>query len=1008
MVCVALLALETSHVVGQRNEIMARARGETANLATSLAQHAELTFRTADVLLIGTVARLQRESELVVRDRPRLRSWFLQEVRQSAQFVGFAVIGSDGSMIVSSADSEAASSFSDHDYFAYHRDHDDRQLVIGKPFRDHATGRWVIPATRRFNRADGGFGGVAVAALDPEYFQKFYDGLRLGNSGAVLLASLDGGRLLVRRPFAEANIGRDMSQSGIFQQLKRSPFGSVEITASTDGVTRLNSYEQGKDYRFVVAVAQDVDELLAPWRDNAVRQLGIAAIVVAFVALMGAAVWRITRVLSRGARAARETSIRFDAALSNMTQGISMFDSKRRLVVWNARFAEIYRLPPALLKVGTSQGEIVSCIVGQGISQNRVTESQAGGEDSDSGDTDQAPPGDDDTQTESAIAELADGRSILMIRQDLADGGWLTTHEDITERIAREKELSHRAAELARTNMRFDAALRNMSHGLSMFDRERRLVIWNDRYVEIYGLAPPVLKAGVHVNDVMVDLVARGILKSESGPSAVQQKIEQMDGLAMNAQRVEELTDGRLILITRQPTADGGWVATHQDITEQRRSEAEITHLARHDPLTGLANRAEFNARLNEASKRLRRSGSAVTVMMLDLDKFKAVNDTLGHPAGDRLLIEVAQRLKAAVRETDVLARLGGDEFAIIQESGVDQHEGAIALALRIIHTISQPFDLNGHQAVVGTSIGIAMAPEHGTVPEDLLKKADLALYDVKANGRNDFRIFQARMLEEARTQQSTEARLRDAIEAEEFELNYQTVVDASTRLPCGVEALVRWRHPTEGLIGPEQFIPLAEKTDLIVPLGEWIIQQACKDAATWPDHIKVAINISAVQFSKANLFDVILCALVETGLAPDRLELEITEATLLKNQEANLTTIRQLKNLGISMVLDDFGTGVSSVNYLSAFPFDKIKIDRSFTQGAIARRECRAVVASTLALARELGTLTTAEGVETEEQFEYMRAAGVKLMQGYLFARPVPADQLELSGAAPRKERVA
>jgi diguanylate cyclase (GGDEF)-like protein len=541
-----------------------------------------------------------------------------------------------------------------------------------------------------------------------------------------------------------------------------------------------------------------------------------------------------------------------------------------------------------------------------------------------------------------------------------------------------------------------------------MFDRDRRLVVWNQRYAEIYRLPRKLLQVGTHVNAIMADLVARGILEGDTDRSAIDSKIATMDQMLIDSNRVEELSDGRFILVSRQPMADGGWVATHEDITERRRAEAEIVHLARHDALTGLANRAEFNAKLEEVSRRLKRSGGTVTVMMLDLDKFKAVNDTLGHPAGDQLLVEVGRRLQSSIRETDVLARLGGDEFAIIQEGGPSQHEGAVALALRIISAISQPFDLDGQITGVGTSIGIAMAPEHGVEPEELLKSADLALYNAKDNGRNRFRLYQATMRKVAQTQQSAENELRDAIAREEFELHYQPVMDLNTRLLCGVEALIRWRHPVKGLIPPDRFIPLAESTGLIVPLGEWVLQRACADAASWPAHLKIAVNISAVQFKKGNLFDVILCTLVETGLAPERLELEITETSLLENQEAHLATIRQLKNLGISMALDDFGTGYSSVNYLTNFPFDKIKIDKSFTQGALNRRDCAAVVSSVLALARGLGTITTAEGIETEQQLEYMREAGVDLAQGYLIGRPVPISQLDLNNTPLARTRVA
>jgi diguanylate cyclase (GGDEF)-like protein len=579
---------------------------------------------------------------------------------------------------------------------------------------------------------------------------------------------------------------------------------------------------------------------------------------------------------------------------------------------------------------------------------------------------------------------------ISIKRQPMSNGGWLTTHEDVTAEKHSEKLLAEKASELEVMNTRFSTALDNMAQGLCMFDGAQRLTVWNDRYVELLGMPAHLLKVGTPLREILTDRVARDMRRTIDDPS-VKLRVTELLMLAPDASRVDQLSDGRFVMLTRQPMAGGGWVTLIEDITERRRAEAEIVHLARHDVLTGLANRAEFNARLEEASRRLIRNGGSVTVMMIDLDRFKAVNDTLGHLAGDQLLSEVARRLQASVRDIDVLARLGGDEFAIIQEGGANQREGAVALALRIIGAISVPFDLNGHQVEVGTSIGIAMAPEDGVEPDELLKRADLALYSVKSSGRNDFCLFRNEMLEIVNTQQSAERELREAIAQRQFELHYQPVVDVETRELRGVEALVRWRHPDKGMIAPDHFIPLAESTGLIVPLGEWILNQACADAANWPAHVKIAVNISAIQFKKGNLFEVILGVLVKTGLQPDRLELEITETSLLENQDAHLTTIRQLKNLGLSIALDDFGTGFSSINYLTIFPFDKIKIDKSFTKGILSRADCKAVVASTLALAQGLGIVTTVEGVETEEQFEYMRNAGVELAQGYLFGRPVP-----------------
>ena len=576
---------------------------------------------------------------------------------------------------------------------------------------------------------------------------------------------------------------------------------------------------------------------------------------------------------------------RLDTAVENMTQGLTLFDQTKRLVVCNQRYIEMYGLSPEVVKPGCHLRDLISHRNELGFIQvdideycTRILEHVA--------------------RAESVTLQSTEGRSIQINHRPLSDGGWVATHEDITERTRQEQDTFQQATELARINMQFDAALSNMAQGLCMFDGQRRLVVWNERYAELYRLSPELLKIGTPHQAIIADRISRGILKGETSDSAAREKIASLNQLPKDtaSSRVDEFSDGRFILVTRQPMADGGWLATHEDITERRRAEAEIVHLARHDALTGLSNRAEFNAKLEEASKRLKRNGGAVTVMMIDLDRFKAVNDTLGHPAGDQLLIEVGRRLQSTIRETDVLARLGGDEFAIIQEGGPNQHEAAIALALRIIAAISQPFDLNGNRANLGASIGIVLAPEHEIEPEGLLKRADLALYDAKANGRNDYRFFRSELLEVADIQRTAEIELRDAIERQEFELHYQPVVDAKTRTLCGVEALVRWRHPAKGLIGPDKFIPLAESTGLIVPLGEWILRRACADAASWPAHVKLAINISAIQFKKDDLFEVILSTLVETGLTPARLELEITETSLLENQEAHLTTIRQLE----------------------------------------------------------------------------------------------------------------
>jgi diguanylate cyclase (GGDEF)-like protein len=991
-------------VINFRDHALESSKRELENTVLLLARHFDQQLDDAEVPLTELVEQIRQASIASSDDFKRQMStaeMHLQlkaKVSRSSKIAGINIYDADGDLINSSeVPVVPAVNIADRAYFKALKSSSGTAPLQIELVRSRFSGGWKTVIARKLVGQNGEFLGVVSRAIAPAKFEEFFSSVALGKDAAIILHHRDGA-LLARHPHVEEIMGKNFKVGSTPQAaLLNLDHGTMRLISPVDGQERLVSVQSLGRFPLSVVATTTVVSALSNWRAETkflVIAASLSAIVIAVILVL------IVRRLSWQYLSSRRRLIlekqRLDTAVDNMTQGLTLFDQSKRLVVCNQRYIEMYGLSTDVAKPGCGFRDLMAHRVevgSLGVDDldaycARILEHVALGEDT--------------------IINAPDGRSIKVTHQLVSDGGWVATHEDITERIRHEKDVFEQATELARTNMRFDAALSNMSQGISMFDRQKRLVVWNDRYAEIYRLPTSLLTVGTHVDSLAEDLVTRGILRGEANQSAIEKKMAAMADVPTDSSKVEELVDGRFILVSRQPMPDGGWLATHEDITERRRAEAEIVHLARHDVLTGLANRAEFNTKLEEASKRIKRYGVAITAMMLDLDKFKAVNDTLGHPAGDKLLVEVAQRLRSSVRETDVLARLGGDEFAIIQEGGPNQHEGAIALALRIINALTLPFDLDGHQIRIGTSIGIALSPEHGIEPEDLLKRADLALYSAKSSGRNDFRLFRPEMLEIAHSQQSAENELREAITREEFELHYQPVTDAKTRLLCGFEALVRWRHPAKGLIGPDQFIPLAESTGLIVPLGDWVLHRACADAASWPSHIKVAINLSAFQFKKGNLFDVILCTLVETGLAAERLELEITETALLENQDAHLATIRQLKNLGISMALDDFGTGYSSLSYLTVFPFDKIKIDKSFTQGVLNRRDCKAVVASTLALAHGLGIVTTAEGIETEQQLEYMREAGVDLIQGYLFGRPVPISQLDLNNTSLPKEMVA
>jgi diguanylate cyclase (GGDEF)-like protein len=560
----------------------------------------------------------------------------------------------------------------------------------------------------------------------------------------------------------------------------------------------------------------------------------------------------------------------------------------------------------------------------------------------------------------------------------------------------REGQLARQANQLASANMQIDAALNNITQGLLMFDDNARIVVVNRRYLDMYGLSPDVVKPGCPLRGLIEHRKDVGLFKGD--PKQYCEDIINTIRQGRTSTQLIETTDGRTVYAVQQPMAHGGWVVTHDDITERRRAEEHMSHMARHDLLTGLANRMQLLEKMQEALARLRRKGEVFTVFVFDLDLFKAVNDSLGHPVGDALLKAVAQRIRSCTRDLDTVARLGGDEFALLQIVERDQRESAIILANRLLESIGAPYEVDGHQIVIGTSIGVVLAPADGTEPDQLLKNADLALYRAKAEGRNGFRLFEAEMDAEARARHALQTDLRTAIAQQQFELHYQTVFEASSRKVCGAEALVRWIHPQRGLIGPGEFIPVAEEIGMIGPLGQWVLRKACGEATKWPADIKLAVNLSPAQFRSCNLVDMVTAALVDSGLPPERLEIEITESVLLQKNDANLSVLHQLKSLGISIVLDDFGTGYSSLSYLRMFPFDKIKIDRSFVGELSNRADCAAIVCAVTGLGRGLDIVTTAEGVETEEQFDLLRAAGVDQVQGFLLSRPCLASKLDFT----------
>ena len=555
----------------------------------------------------------------------------------------------------------------------------------------------------------------------------------------------------------------------------------------------------------------------------------------------------------------------------------------------------------------------------------------------------------------------------------------------------RQKALDSAQRELRDSVSKFEDALRNLPQGLSMFDGQDRLIAFNRQWLEAYQLSPDNIRIGMNFRQVFANQQAVRDLDAYLA--------DLKDRLATSEQtsNTVQFPDGRVIYISYGRRESGGWVATHEDITERKASEDRIERLAHYDSLTGLANRNLFKGSLDEALDKYLLHKAPFAVLLMDLDKFKSVNDALGHQCGDALLKQVAARIKAQVRTVDTAARIGGDEFALIVVLGLSAlQDDAATLAARLVQAIAEPYEIDGHPVVIGCSIGVAVVPEHGTRSDEILRNADLALYKSKNAGRNCYTLYLPELKAEADQRDILEIELREAIWREEIEVFYQPVFELSTGRATSVEALARWRHKSRGLIPPAEFIPVAEEGGLIGELGNLVLAAACRHAVMLPDDIKVAVNLSALQFASGDLVDSVMVALADSGLAETRLELEITESVFLADSQENLKTLERLKRLGVSIALDDFGVGYSSLSYLTAFPFDEVKIDKSFID-RIDRSETVAVLGSIVQLAKTLNLSIVAEGVETCEQVEKIRSLGITLGQGYFFSKPVPFSELLL-----------
>ncbi|HTA99041.1 MAG TPA: EAL domain-containing protein [Bradyrhizobium sp.] len=993
---IATITIGTVLVVGEfRERALGNSERELENTVRLLARHFDQQLDDLEVPLDDIIART-RLAGVTSADEfrrqmstPETHLFLKAKVSGPSEIAGINIYDAGGTLISSSeVPVVPAVNIADRDYFKGLTSSPERQQI--ELVRSRFSGGLRTVVARKVTGPDGQFLGVVSRAIAPSKFESFFSSVALGKDAAISMFHRDG-TMLARHPYADSMIGQKFKSAPLIAKvLANGGQQTLRVHSPVDQQERLGSAAELSHFPIVVVATTTVSAALADWRAQT-RFLVVAAVLSALV--IAVILLLIVRQLTRQNRESQtrleSEKHRLDTALNNMTQGLVLYDASARIVICNQRYLDMYKLSTEVVKPGCHFRDLI---------QHRKDTGSFDGDVDEFCSTIRK----NVAQGKVTVRDLkaADGRTVLIVNKPLAQGGWVATIEDITERRNLEAERDRNYAFLRQI-------IDHIPSQITVKDaRDRRYLLVNRVAETQFGLSHEQI-IGKTAADLFEKPLAGQITADDD------RSLQSTDVLLLDEHRWESTVSGSLIITSKrigirdQDGAPRYIINVVEDVTERRRADEKIAHLAHYDALTDLPNRVLFRERIERELKTTGR-GRQFALLYIDVDEFKGINDSLGHHVGDELLKAVACRLRSCVRDTDMVARLGGDEFAVIQ-TDVGDVDDVVEFVTRIQEAIRQPHECLGHQLSTDASIGVALAPQDGTDLDQLIKNADLAMYGAKASGRRTYRFFEPDMDARAKARLTMERDLRQALLDGGFEIHYQPLVDLARDEVTGCEALLRWRHPERGMVSPAEFIPVAEDTGLIVELGEWVLRTACAEAATWPAHVRLAVNVSPVQLKCPTLALKIASALANSGLPANRLEIEITEAVLIRDDEAALAILHQLRAVGVRIALDDFGTGYSSLSYLKRFPFDKIKIDRCFISDVAEAGGSSAIVQAVVNIAASCNMTTTAEGVETLAQKGMLRTLGCTEMQGYLFSAAKPGPEVrKLFGARAEMTAVA